>query len=269
MDDRQPPTSLKHNRSPLLAIIVLIALGVAGWFAWRTLQPPEARVDLPAQPVAVAPQPEDAGPTASLEEGDALLKTLAKTLSTDETFSSWLKAPLLRNLAAATQMVAEGESPRPALPFLQLSGDYQVREQEQPKPKNKRQPRPPPKLFVSPASWARFDGLVRGFTSIDAAAAGDAWGRLHPYFDAAFIEIGKPGQRFEDVLTLALKRLLAVQFPEGEVELTAKGAVYLFSDPTLEALSPAEKQLLRLGPTNGRAVQAKLRTFAEHAHLSL
>ena len=36
-------------------------------------------------------------------------------------------------------------------------------------------------------------------------------------------------------------------------------STYRFADPALEALGPVEKHLLRLGPANARAVQAKLR----------
>ena len=46
------------------------------------------------------------------------------------------------------------------------------------------------------------------------------------------------------------------------VELVPAVRSYHFADPALEALSPAQKQLLRLGPGNARRVQAKLRELA-------
>ncbi len=37
--------------------------------------------------------------------------------------------------------------------------------------------------------------------------------------------------------------------------------MYEYADRTLEALTPAQKQLLRMGPANVARIQAKLREF--------
>ena len=37
---------------------------------------------------------------------------------------------------------------------------------------------------------------------------------------------------------------------------------YAYSDPKLESLSPAQKQLLRMGPRNGQAIRGKLQEIA-------
>ncbi len=41
-----------------------------------------------------------------------------------------------------------------------------------------------------------------------------------------------------------------------------KVKTYRYVDPKLEALSPAQKQLLRMGPENAQKIQAKLRELA-------
>jgi len=123
--------------------------------------------------------------------------------------------------------------------------------------------------FISQASFKRYDALGKLVGSIDAAAAGDAYAQLLPYCDAVFAEIGVPGKKFEDQLAAAVRRVVNVKFPEGEVELVPKGAVYAYADPTLESLSAAEKQVLRLGPENGRILQRQLRAFAARAKLNL
>lgn len=278
MDPRPEPPPRPRSFAPVIVIVVFALLAAGGFFAWRALQQPRGQEETAAAPDAgPAPQVEvDAGPPLSLEDGDALLRKLAAEWSSDALLRSWLAGPVVRQLAAATQLVADGQSPKPALPFLSVTGAFEVREEQAPRParapkagKRPPAPRPPPRAFMSPKSYARFDAITRAFTSVNAAAAGDAWAQVRPYFDLAFAEIGKPGQRFDDVLARALRRVVAVQLPEGPLELTPKGAAYLFADPALEALSPAEKQLLRLGPANGKAVQAKLREFAEHAHLEL
>ncbi len=58
--------------------------------------------------------------------------------------------------------------------------------------------------------------------------------------------------------TRPLSRLEAAPVVEGEVAVEPAGPVlYLFADPALEALGPVEKQVLRMGPRNGRIVKAK------------
>jgi hypothetical protein len=45
--------------------------------------------------------------------------------------------------------------------------------------------------------------------------------------------------------------------------------LYVYSDPQLESLSAAQKQLLRTGPRNVRLVQARLREIAQHLALPI
>ena len=70
-----------------------------------------------------------------------------------------------------------------------------------------------------------------------------------------------PG-RFDDVLAKAIQTLLATPVVDGEIELRPKVVTYAFADPRLEALSPAQKHFLRMGPRNVRLIQGELRTLA-------
>ena len=64
-------------------------------------------------------------------------------------------------------------------------------------------------------------------------------------------------------LATAIDNILAVPVPPEppRVELDVK--TYLFVDPALESLTPAEKHVLRLGPQNAREVQSKLRDLRD------
>jgi hypothetical protein len=46
------------------------------------------------------------------------------------------------------------------------------------------------------------------------------------------------------------------------VELEPHAIGFRYADPKLEALTPAQRQFLRIGPRNVRLVQGKLREFA-------
>ena len=43
--------------------------------------------------------------------------------------------------------------------------------------------------------------------------------------------------------------------------IPGRGASYAYADPRYEALTGAQKQLLRMGPANAQRVQARLREF--------
>lgn len=270
----QPPALPPSKRMRVWPLVVLILLAVGAFVGWRVYwEPRDPAEAAPAEDAGVAEL--DAGPPLSLEEGDALFKTLAGRWSSDGLVAQWLQAASLRHLVSATQLIAEGSSPRPALPFVSISGAFAVREEQgplvRPVKRGKRKGLPPPpreeRLFISAEGSARYGVITKAFGSLDAAAAGDAWSKLEPFCEVAFGEISRPGSRFHDALTAAVKRVLSVQVPEGEIEVVPKGAIYLFKDPALESLSPAEKQLLRMGPANVKVIQDQVRLFASHAQL--
>ncbi len=65
------------------------------------------------------------------------------------------------------------------------------------------------------------------------------------------------------MLRQAIGHLAETPIPDAEPELKEKGAVYAYTDPKLEELSRAKKQLLRMGPQNARALQAWLKKLDE------
>ena len=58
--------------------------------------------------------------------------------------------------------------------------------------------------------------------------------------------------------------LLKTPVVEGDILVVPANVGYAYADPKLESLSHAQKQLLRMGPQNVRAVQEKLRAIAGH-----
>jgi hypothetical protein len=268
-DDLKAP---KNTRWPIV-VIVLLLVGATGYVAYRVFQEPRGSTEAPVMDAGVA-LPVDAGPALSLVDGDALLKKLAPGWSSHALFLKWLESLGLRHVVAAAQLVADGESPRPALPFLSIAAPFAVREVPPPDAKparagKRKAPAPPSQLFIADESYARYDEVTAVVTSVNAAAVGDAWAQLRPFLEVAYGEIGRPGTHFDDTLTMALRRLVLVHFPEGDVELVPEGAVYAFKDPALQSATKAEKHLLRMGKKNGEAIQAALRDFATHAHLDL
>jgi hypothetical protein len=178
------------------------------------------------------------------------VRDLLHGLSSDADFLRWLSAEdLVRRFTAATNLIAEGQSPRLPLSFMAPSGGFRVA-------------RRAGLTVMAPESHARYDAVGRAVASVDARGVQRVYLELKPLLDAAHAEIAPPGSSLEQALAQAIDRLTRVEVPGGPVALTPKGALYVYADPRLEALGAAEKHLLRMGPDNMRKVQAKLTELA-------
>jgi hypothetical protein len=268
-ENEQSETSAEappKSRGPWIAVLLLALVLIAGgaafwWFALRGQGQTVAAVADAGTPVAAV----DGGPSVSLAEGNALLKQSAKGLIPDD----WLNAPdAIRRFAAAVYAVSEGESPRVMLTMMAPGGTFSVDEQRPPPPpkqkgKGKKQKHEPSKYFINEKNDARYDKVTQIVTAIDPAAAAKLYRSLKPYIEVAFKEIAPPGKTFDGAFNAAVERLGKVPISDGprEVLLMKEGVGYTWADPKLEALSPAEKHLLRMGPKNARAIVKQLEAF--------
>jgi hypothetical protein len=254
MSVQQQPTGAPSRKPLLAALVALVVLGAVGlgWYALHDGSEQPASVAPPAQPVAEAPAPEapqvPAEPLPSLGQSDARVRELVGPLSSEPELRRWLTfEDLVRRFTSAVGNIAEGESPRAALSFMTPQGAFQVVERDG-------------RTVIAPESFARYDAVTRVFSSLDTRTSARVYRTLKPLIDEAYQEISRPGQRFDQTLSRAIQRLLDTPVPEGDIEVVdTPGVSYVYAAPELEQLSAAEKHLLRLGPTNARAVQAKLR----------
>ena len=100
---------------------------------------------------------------------------------------------------------------------------------------------------------------IRPVSALDATGTARLYLTLKPRILEAYGELGYPGGDFDRVLERAIGELLDVPVIEGDIALRQKVISYAYVDQKLESLSPAQKHLLRMGPRNVQAVQAKLR----------
>ncbi len=120
-------------------------------------------------------------------------------------------------------------------------------------------------MTIDPRSYERYTAIAEAVASIDPAGAAKLYATLKPRIEEAHREQGFPDQPFDRTLERAIAMLLAVPVPDGDPRVEPVGVVYGFADPRLENLNGAQKQLLRMGPANARAIQAKLREIALRA----
>jgi hypothetical protein len=118
------------------------------------------------------------------------------------------------------------------------------------------------RLVVEPSSYRRYDAMTATFVSLDTQGTTRLFAKLEPLMEDAYRELGLTDEPFRQVLGRAFGRLLAVDVPASPPELAHPSVESIYSDQRLEDLTPTEKDLLRVGPENGRRIQAKLRELA-------
>lgn len=268
----------------LVTALVIAALGVGGWFWWQQRStPPDAAEAEPAAAVA----PPEAKPAAPGPAEPAIRHPIEAlpAATADAAASATALPPFDRADAYVTEALTGLLGRQAVVSFLQVDGfarrvvatvDNLARSHAAPRlwPVT-----PAPGRFtvdaaggkpvVGAANAQRYAPFVRFVESVDTGRAVALYVRLYPLFQKAYEELGYPGRYFNDRLVEVIDHLLGTPSATGplKVELTrVKGPVepvrpwvrYEFSDPALEALSPGQKMLLRMGPANAERLKAKL-----------
>ncbi len=251
----------RRNRSggpgfPVVPTVIGVAvLGAAAWWWFGLRSPtaeptntPPAPAVAPAQPATspstAAPEPLDLPP---LSESDGIVRDLVGTLSRHSRWAGWLVTDeLAQRFVAAVASVAAGVSPATHVPFLAPEGRFRVRSRGEGK-------------AVDPESYRRYDAITEAFVSVDTRAAVRLYQQLLPLFEEAHRTLGFPEGSFNATFAQAIDNVLDVEIPEVPPAVVLDVETYLFEDPGMEALTPVEKHVMRLGPDNGRRIQAKLR----------
>ncbi|MFI5349097.1 MAG: DUF3014 domain-containing protein [Elusimicrobiota bacterium] len=156
---------------------------------------------------------------------------------------------LLPRFAAAVNIVGQGKVPKDSLSFMGPHKKFKARQKGA-------------NFFADPNSYARYDTTAGAIASVDAGAAARLFQKYKTLFQLAYQGVGEAGD-VQDAVVRAAQELLKTPTVSGPMPLKEKGIVYAYVDDSLEHLSPAQKQLLRMGPKNQAAIQAKLREFTQ------
>lgn len=235
----------------LLIVAALLTAGVAaGIYGARSfLKPPPPAPGLSSTPAeAPAALPANLPP---LGESDDFVRRRAGGLSSAAAFQGWLKQEsLIARLTAAMNRIAHGGVPRDIFSAFAPKGKFRVVKKSG-------------RTFADPASYARYDGFAAMVAGVDAVAAAKLFTELQPLFDAALRGLGEQSPNALAALLAANRELTEAPVPGDEAVLVEgkKGIGWVYADERLENLSLAQKQIMRMGPENQAAVQAKLRAL--------
>jgi hypothetical protein len=209
-------------------------------------------VAAPATPVSeqALGAPADAVELPPLDDSDPVVRELVGMLSSHPRVMAWLATDgLIRNFTVVIDNIASGRMPARYLAVLRPTARFAVIERGE------------DELSIDPRSYDRYTPIADAAGGIDAAGAARLYSTLKPRIEEAYDALGV-AESFDRPLERAIVSLLQVPVIEGSVRLEPKGAGYQYADPRLERLTPAQKQLLRMGPRNVRAIQVKLREVA-------
>lgn len=185
-----------------------------------------------------------------LDDSDVPLRERLAALSPKAKLAGWLGIDgIIRRLVAATAIVSEGKSPKESLKFLKPDGPFAAGKKGK-------------QYVLDMKGCARYDLLADALEAVDAESAAKLFTEYKPLFQLAYEELGGPKKDFQQTLIQAVVVLLQAPAVYGEIKLQPKLLAYTYEDPELEALAPAQKHLLRMGPRNSLKIQEKLRSFA-------
>src|SRR5262245_47801130 len=241
-----------------LVAVLLAGLGALWYFGNRNSTPPpttttvkgvaQTNVDVPRRGQAEPGEPIDLPP---LDQSDAIVRTLVQRLSSHPAVAAWLTTDgLIRNLTVSIANVAEGETPAKHLRPLRPKGTFAAR-------------RSSGALWVDPASYARYDGIAAAVEALDARGVARFYATVKPRLDDAYRDLGT-GDDFDRTTERAIIMLLKTPTVDENVQLRESKLMYDYANPSLQGLTKAQRQFLRMGPRNMRIVKAKLREVAKY-----
>ena len=200
-----------------------------------------------AQPLGGEAAPIDLPP---LDASDAVVRDLVKQLSAHPRVAAWLATDgLIRNFTVVVANVAEGRTPARHLGVLRPPSAFRVIERGG-------------EMSIDPRSYERYDGLAAAAASLDPQGSARLYATLKPRIEEAYRELGVPDTPFDRTLERAIVMLLRTPVGDGPLRVEPRGIGYAFAAPEAEALTQAQKQLLRTGSRNARIIQASLRDIA-------
>jgi hypothetical protein len=262
----------KHLAWGLLALVVI---GLVAFFYPREVQEPVPQpVQLPEAPGATveqaapaampeaAPEPEPppafaaepeaepAAPLPALDESDtevrsAIAAAAGETLATEHLAAS----DVIRKLVTTTDNLSRDGLWIQARAVPPIGGVFQVEGEGEGEEDD---------LYIAAANYERYAPLFRLVEAVDVGQLADAYQRHYPLLQQAYEELGYPGRQFHNRALEIIDHLLATPRVSGPVALVRPHVLYQYADPALEALSPGQKILLRIGPENATIARTKL-----------
>jgi len=187
----------------------------------------------------------------AMVDSDQLIRDGVASLSGHGGIADWLAIDeLIRKFVVLVDNVARGTVPRQHVAFLTPRGKFTVKGDDG------------ETHYLDEKSYSRYDLVTEIFISLDTRRAVEFYSLVRPLFEQAFKDLGYPNRRFEDMIFIGIGRLLETPDLAQPIKLVRPSVMYKFANPRVERLSPAQKQLIRMGPKNTSVIKEKLSEIA-------
>ena len=250
MESERPRTTIRPpSPAPLVLVVLAVVAAAAGGLWWYLKTAPTP----PPPPVAAAPTAVEAPAAATGPAVDAATqRSLVEAISANPLLRGLLGAPdLARRWAVAVENLANGVVPRKQVEPFAPAGSFAV-------------VRRGATAYIDPRSYQRYDRVGDAVASVDVDKLVIAYAALRPALEAAYRALGYPDGSIDKAAARALHRIEIAPVRDGEVAVVeGTGATWAYADPALERLGEVDKQILRMGPRNGRILQAKAREISQ------
>ncbi|MGD9386979.1 MAG: DUF3014 domain-containing protein [Gammaproteobacteria bacterium] len=202
--------------------------------------PPEPAPDFVSEPAPEEP------PLPALDESDAATReALARAMGPALVEEHLVEGDLVRKLVATTDNLTREGLWIKARAVPPMGGLFLVAGEDD-------------ALTIDAANFERYAPLFALIDTIDVTALVSAYQRHYPLLQQAYEELGYPGRQFHNRALEVIDHLLATPRVSGPIALVQPHVLYEFANPELEALSPGQKVLLRIGPDNAAIARSKL-----------
>lgn len=239
--------------------VLVVLAGIALFLSWRahhteqaapvaaTAPPPAA----PAPPAIANPVPAEASsnapPLPPLESSDKPLHDALAELIGGKSVDELLRPEMLiRHIVVTVDNLPRRHASVEMRPTRNLPGKFLITGGDE-------------NPVIDPANYQRYAPYVHALQELNAQRFAALYFRFYPLFQQAYESLGYPNGYFNDRLIQAIDDALSAPDVRGPVALTRPNVMYQYADPKIEALSYAQRLMVRLGPDNEAIVKAKLR----------
>jgi len=186
----------------------------------------------------------------NLADSDAAAwSTLSELFKGEGALTALLRDHLIQRLVTQVDNLDKASVPSAALAFRPLPGNVQVEAGEGGE-------------RIAAVNAARYAPYVQAFTTLDPAAAAQAYKRFYPLIQQAYVDLGRPDGYFNDRVVTVIDHLLDTpELAQAPLLQRDERGRYRFVDATLQSRSIGQKALLRMDVAQVRAVKQQLRAI--------
>ena len=213
----------------------------------------ETPAELPTTTPVAEPEPvQEVVELPTLNASQPFVMEEIRTMESGEQVSGYLTGDdLIRKFVVFADNVREGSLPQLDYPIRRLPQSMAVRELDE-------------NLYeMQEVSYRRFTPLVDALAAINPAQGVALYETIKPLLADAYAEIGYRNRDFNEVVIGAIDEVLEARTAQGPFQLIKPKVMYVYADAEIEAMSPVEKQLLRMGPENAEKLKATLRQYRD------